>query len=89
MNQSIQQHSANTEANRIPTVAIVPQQQQQQQQQPQQIIAPAINAHSPLLMTPVESPRHSIILQPPVANIIQQPAFILGQVRIENVLSFY
>lgn len=36
------------------------------------------------LISPVESPRHSIILQPPVADSLQQQPLFYGQVSYEN-----
>lgn len=68
----------------VPNVAIVVPQQpatQQLQQQTLQSNAAATPTSSSTLLSPVESPRHSIILQP-LANetLQQQAAFVLGQV---------
>ncbi|XP_073812678.1 sec7 domain-containing protein garz [Musca autumnalis] len=37
------------------------------------------------LISPVESPRHSIILQPPVADSLQQQPIFYGQLPVNNV----
>ncbi|XP_065369884.1 Golgi-specific brefeldin A-resistance guanine nucleotide exchange factor 1 [Calliphora vicina] len=73
MNQT--QAAINADLSRIPAVAIVPQ----QQTTPAAVSTMQV-IQSPLLMSPMESPRHSIILQPPEADILQKPAFILGQI---------
>lgn len=70
----------------VPSVAILPS--QAQQQQPTQVLANELvvsaatsGTATPSLVSPVESPRRSIILQPPMADALQQaPSFIFAQV---------
>lgn len=60
--------SNNSHSNNLtPSVIVLPQQNHQ-----------IVEQTSPLI-SPMESPRHSIILQPPSADLLQQP-IILGQV---------
>lgn len=71
----------NADPNRMPAVAILPQVAQSQLDKHQLASNALQGLQSPLLVSPMESPRHSIILQPPEADILQKPTFILGQVR--------
>ncbi|XP_075169478.1 sec7 domain-containing protein garz [Haematobia irritans] len=70
--------TATNEVRSPPTVAIVPQSNT--------ITVPAVSS-APLvpIMSPIGSPRHSIILQPPVVETLQQPPFFLGQVPTTNM----
>lgn len=67
----------------VPTVAILPSQVQQQQVAANELVVSAATSGTatPSLVSPVESPRRSIILQPPMADALQQaPSFIFAQV---------
>nr|XP_016928857.1 Golgi-specific brefeldin A-resistance guanine nucleotide exchange factor 1 isoform X1 [Drosophila suzukii] len=77
---------AQTLTNPAPMAAVVPT---PQQQVPAVAILPnqvqisnelIVSAPTPLAVTPVESPRRSIILQPPMADALQQPpSFVFAQ----------
>uniref|UniRef100_A0A1A9ZR77 SEC7 domain-containing protein n=1 Tax=Glossina pallidipes TaxID=7398 RepID=A0A1A9ZR77_GLOPL len=73
MSKNLSNNSHNN--NLTPSVIVLPQQNHQIAEQT-----------SPLI-SPMESPRHSIILQPPSADLLQQP-IILGQIppnQLENM----
>jgi len=83
---------AQTLTNPAPMAAVVPT---PQQQVPAVAILPnqvqisnelIVSAPTPLAVTPVESPRRSIILQPPMADALQQPpSFVFAQVRLNKI----
>ncbi|EDW47538.1 Golgi-specific brefeldin A-resistance guanine nucleotide exchange factor 1 isoform X1 [Drosophila sechellia] len=62
----------------VPAVTILPRQTQASNELV--VSAPTPPAATPLLGSPVESPRRSIILQPPMADALQQPpSFVFAQ----------
>lgn len=75
--------TAVADISRPPTVAILPQQQHTQPTMPV-----VCQQTPPSLLSPMESPRHSIILQPPLPDILQQQPFIFGQVRQNDKVSY-
>lgn len=68
----------------LPAVTILPRQTQVSNELV--VSAPTPPAATPLLGSPVESPRRSIILQPPMADVLQQPpSFVFAQVGFTRI----
>jgi len=73
-----------TPQQQIPAVAILPNQVQISNELI--VSAPTPLAVTPALGSPVESPRRSIILQPPMADALQQPpSFVFAQVGLNKI----
>jgi len=73
-----------TPQQQVPAVAILPNQVQISNELI--VSAPTPLAVTPALGSPVESPRRSIILQPPMADALQQPpSFVFAQVGLNKI----